>query len=67
VTRSIGILEEIVDRMGNDFTSAVLPRLNHNWILDGAMCQTTGPGGVEGALIIDWLAPRLAARGVTLE
>jgi hypothetical protein len=66
VARSVGILEEIADRLGKDFASTVLPRLNHNWILDGEMCQGTGAGGVDGALILDWLAPRLATRGVPL-
>jgi pimeloyl-ACP methyl ester carboxylesterase len=64
VARSVGILRAIADDFDKDFTSVVLARLNHSWILDGAMCQTTGPGGIDGRLIHDWLAPRLAARAV---
>ena len=66
VARSVGVLREIVDRLDKDFTSIVLPRLNHSWIIDGEMCQAQGVGGVDGTLILTWLEPRLAARGVTL-
>ena len=66
VARSVRILQDLAADLGKDFTSIVLPRLNHTWILDGAMCQDTGPGGIEGALIQAWLEPRLAARGVAL-
>ncbi len=64
--RSVRILEDLRDRLAKDFTAVVLPRLNHTWILDGAMCQVDGPGGIDGALIADWLFPRLRARGVPL-
>jgi hypothetical protein len=66
VARSVGILEDIVARRGKDFTAVVLPRLNHSWIRDGAMCQTSGPGGIEGTVFYSWLADRLAARGIAV-
>ena len=66
VARSVGVLDEIAGRLGKDFTSIVMPRLNHSWIVDGEMCQAQGVGGVDGTLIVTWLEPRLAARGVLL-
>jgi pimeloyl-ACP methyl ester carboxylesterase len=58
VARSVAVLEGF-RAQGRDYTTIVLPRLNHEWILDGAMCQTTGPGGVDGSLISSWLWPYL--------
>jgi hypothetical protein len=58
VARSAAVLEAL-RAQGRDFTSIVVPRLNHEWILDGAMCQHDGPGGIDGTLITMWLWPRL--------
>jgi pimeloyl-ACP methyl ester carboxylesterase len=54
--RSVAVLENL-RALGRDFSVTVLPRLNHEWILDGQMCQSSGPGGVDGSIIASWLWP----------
>jgi pimeloyl-ACP methyl ester carboxylesterase len=58
VDRSIRNLERIRDDLGKDFTSVVIPDLNHSWVRDGTICQQEGPGGVDGHVTYDWLAAR---------
>jgi hypothetical protein len=58
VARSVAILDSLIAR-GRDFTHVVLPRLNHEWIRDGAICQSSGPGGIGAEHIVSWLWPRL--------
>jgi pimeloyl-ACP methyl ester carboxylesterase len=58
VARSVRVLDSL-RTLGRPFDSIVIPRLNHVWIRDGGMCQSTGQGGVEGEVIASWLWPRL--------
>jgi pimeloyl-ACP methyl ester carboxylesterase len=58
VSRSVRILDSL-RLLGRDFTSVVIPRLNHSWILDGGICQDSGSGGIDGSVITKWLWPRL--------
>jgi pimeloyl-ACP methyl ester carboxylesterase len=58
VDRSVGNLHEIRDRLGKDFVTVVFPDLNHSWVIDGGICQQDGPGGIDGAIVLDWLTAR---------
>jgi dienelactone hydrolase len=58
VARSVAVLDSL-RAQGRDYTAVVIPRLNHAWILDGGICQGTGPGGIDGQVIASWLWPRL--------
>lgn len=40
-----------------DVTIVVLP-VNHEWVVNGAMCQTTGQG-IDASVLFDGLLPRL--------
>lgn len=62
VTRSVRIIDELRTTGGHDFTSAVMPRANHSWILDGAMCQETGPPANAGLIVEPWLAAHVSVR-----
>jgi len=57
VHRSIDNLQRVASEYQKDFTIVVLP-VNHEWIVDGAMCQTTGQT-IDPAVLFDWLLPRL--------
>lgn len=58
VARSVANLHDIRDRLAKDFTTVVVPDLNHSWVRNGGICDQEGPGGIEGALIVDWLRAR---------
>jgi dipeptidyl aminopeptidase/acylaminoacyl peptidase len=58
VHRSVRVLDSL-RALGRDFTTVVVPRLNHSWVLDGGICEFTGPGGINGTVIAKWLWPRL--------
>ena len=58
VARSVRVLDSL-RALGRDFESIVIPDLNHVWIRNGTICQDSGPGGVDGAVIASWLWPRL--------
>lgn len=58
VGRSVRVLDSL-RALGRDFTAVVIPDLNHAWIRNGTICQDSGPGGVEGSVIAEWLWPRL--------
>jgi uncharacterized protein len=57
VNRSIANLERIASDFGKDFTIVVLP-VNHEWIVNGAMCQSTGET-IDPDVLFDWLVPRV--------
>ncbi len=59
VDRSVGRLNEIREALGRDFTVVVVPDLNHNWIPNGALCQTEGPDWDDGQVIVPWLRGHL--------
>lgn len=56
--RSVRNLHDIRHRLGRDFTTTVVPDLNHSWVKDGWICQQVGPGEIDGGLILDWLTAR---------
>jgi hypothetical protein len=58
VSRSVRVLDSLRG-LGHDFTTRIIPDLNHAWIRNGTICQSSGPGGVDGDVIADWLWPRL--------
>jgi pimeloyl-ACP methyl ester carboxylesterase len=58
VARSVRVLDSL-RALGRPFETIVIPRLNHQWIRDGAMCQSTGAGGIDGSVIASWLWPLL--------
>lgn len=55
VDRSVRALSDIKVRFGLDFTIETVPNLNHNWIIDGAMCQETGNLWNNMLVIFPWL------------
>lgn len=63
VDRSVRNLEAIRDSLGKDFTTVVIPDLNHSWIRDGGICQEEGEGGIDGGIILDWLGQRFQLPG----
>ncbi len=60
VNRSVGNLERIRQEKGKDWTVIVLPNVNHDWVIGGALCQGSGPR-ISNSWMFDWLLPRLAA------
>lgn len=59
VERSARRLAEIQAARGLDFTVVVVPELNHSWIPNGSICETTGPDWDDGQVIIPWLRSHL--------
>jgi len=59
VDRSVRRLNDIRARLRRDFTVVVVPDLNHNWIPNGALCQTDGPDWDDSQVIVPWLAAHL--------
>jgi uncharacterized protein len=57
VKRSVATLHRIASELNRDFTVIVLP-VNHEWIVNGAMCQSKGPT-IDPSVLFDWLMPRL--------
>jgi len=57
VNRSIANLRRIAGDLGKDFTIVELP-VNHEWIVNGAMCQSSGPT-IDPNVLYDWLLPRV--------
>lgn len=58
VARSVANLQRIAEELNKDFTVVVLPNVNHEWIVGGAMCQSTGPT-IDPDILFDWLIPLL--------
>lgn len=58
VQRSVTNLDRIASELSKDFTVIVLPNVNHEWIVGGDMCQSTGPT-IDADVLFDWLLPRL--------
>jgi hypothetical protein len=61
VDRSVRRLAEIREMFGRDFTVVVVPELNHAWIPNGSICQTSGPDWDDGQVIVPWLRAHLPA------
>jgi uncharacterized protein len=59
VDRSVRRLADIRERLGRDFSVVVVPKLNHNWIPDGAICQTQGADWDDSQVIVPWLEMHL--------
>lgn len=57
VDRSIANLQRIAAAFDKDFTIVELP-VNHEWIVNGAMCQSTGQT-IDPNVLFNWLLPRV--------
>ena len=55
VKQSIEVLEMTTDMYGTDFTIQTYPNANHSLIINGAICQVTGPSVDFFPPIFTWL------------
>lgn len=55
VAQSVAHLGDARDAAGLPISITVVPNMNHQWVLDGAMCQASGPHWDDSQVIVPWL------------
>lgn len=55
VQRSVANLNAVKASLSRDFTAVVIPGINHSWIVNGGICQRTGPVWVDAPVTVPWL------------
>jgi len=59
VERSIAVLDYFATKYGKDFSYFIIPDANHNWIINGAICE--GRGKIADVLpeILAWIHQKI--------
>lgn len=58
VQRSVLHLTDVKTAFSRDFTTVVVPGINHSWIVGGGICQRSGTVWVDEPVTVPWLDAR---------